>query len=209
MSRLPVMKFNPNEVLFEEGSTGEIAYVIKRGSVEISIMSSGRKVVLAILEPPAIFGEMALFFKEEKRSATAIALEYTELLQIEKQTFENYFKESPPIMEHMLNALVGRLRRTTERVAKTTDKFTGIAEILNLLSRHGVESIDYSRTVEAMSLALATDTEVIGEKLEKMNSLSLIDISTDKGEKKTISLKDRDGCMDTARELQQKSGGEY
>lgn len=209
MSRLPVKKLNPNEVLFREGSPGEIAYVLKKGSVEISVTSSGRKVVLAILEPPAIFGEMALIFKEEKRSATAVALEYTELVQIEKQTFDDYFKKSPPIMEHMVNALVNRLKRTTDRVAETTDKFIGIAEILNLLSQHGAEDIDFSRCVVAMSMAFATDTDVIGQKLEKLQELSLIDILMDRTEKKTIRLQDRDTFMSMARKLQQDSGGEY
>lgn len=209
MSRLPVKKLNPNEVLFKEGSTGEIAYVVKKGSVEISVMSSGRKVVLAILEPPAIFGEMALLFNEEKRSATAMALEYSELVQIEKQTFGEYFKKSPPIMEHMVNALVSRLRRTTVRVAETTDKFIGTAEILNLLSQHGVEDIDYSRTVVAMSMAFATDTDVIGKKLEMMEGLSLIDILLDDNDRKTIRLQSRETFMSRARKLQHNSGGEY
>ena len=120
MSRLPTKKLYPNEVLFKEGSVGELAYVIKKGSVEISVESVGQKVVLAILEPPAIFGEMALIFKEEKRTATVTALEYTELVQIEKQTFDEYFEKSPPIMEHMVNALVNRLKRTTDRVGATT-----------------------------------------------------------------------------------------
>ena len=110
MSRLPTKILNPQEILFTQGSTGELAYVIKKGSVEISVMSAGQKVVLAILEPPAIFGEMALIFKEEKRTATVTALEYTELVQIEKTTFDDYFKKSPPIMEHMVNALVNRLK---------------------------------------------------------------------------------------------------
>jgi CRP-like cAMP-binding protein len=209
MSRLPVKKLNPSEVLFKEGSTGEIAYVVKKGSVEISVTTSGRKVVLAILEPPAIFGEMALLFNEEKRSATAMALEYTELVQIEKQTFEDYFKNSPPIMEHMVNALVNRLRRTTERVAETTDKFIGTAEILNLVAQHGVESIDYTRTVVAMSMALATDTEIIGEKLERMQVLSLLDILMDRNDRRTIQLQNRETFMSMARKLQQESGGEY
>ena len=133
MSRLPTKKLNPNEILFKEGSVGELAYVIKKGSVEISVMSAGQEVVLAILEPPAIFGEMALIFKEEKRTATVTALEYTELVQIEKQTFEEYFKKSPPIMEHIVNTLVSRLKRTTDRVGTTADIFIGTAEILNLL----------------------------------------------------------------------------
>ncbi len=209
MSRLPTKKLNPNEVLFKEGSIGELAYVIKKGSVDISVISSGQKVVLAILEPPAIFGEMALIFKEEKRTATVTALEYTELVQIEKQTFEDYFKKSPPIMEHMVNALVNRLKRTTERVGKTTDKFIGAAEILNLLGQHGVEHIDYTRALVATSMALAADTDEIAAKLDMMQVLSLIDILEDRNGMKTISIQSREMFMSKARKLQHDSGGAY
>jgi CRP-like cAMP-binding protein len=202
MSRLPTKKLYPNEILFKEGSVGELAYVIKKGSVEISVESVGQKVVLAILEPPAIFGEMALIFKEEKRTATVTALEYTELVQIEKQTFEEYFKNSPPIMEHMVNALVNRLKRTTDRVGATTDKFIGAAEILHLMGQHGVENIDYTRFLVASSIALAADTEEVAAKLEMMQVLSLLEILSDGNNMKTIVVQDRDIFMTKVRKLQ-------
>jgi CRP/FNR family cyclic AMP-dependent transcriptional regulator len=209
MSRLPTKRLNPNEILFKEGSTGELAYVIKKGSVEVSVMTAGQKVVLAILEPPAIFGEMALIFKEEKRTATVTALEYSELVQIEKLTFDGYFQKSPPIMEHMVNALVNRLKRTTDRVGATSDKFIGTAEILNLMGQHAVESIDYTRTLVATSIALAADTDEIAAKLDMMQVLSLIDILTDKNGVKTIVIQSREKFMTKARKLQQDSGGAY
>jgi CRP-like cAMP-binding protein len=209
MSRLPTKKLNPNEMLFKEGSTGELAYVIKKGSVEISLMSAGQKVVLAILEPPAIFGEMALIFKEEKRTATVTALEYTELVQIEKQAFEDYFKKSPPIMEHIVNALVNRLKRTTDRVGATSDKFIGTAEVLNLMGQHGVENVDYTRALVAISIALAADTDEIAAKLDMMQVLSLIDIMSDRNGMKTIVVQSKDMFMTKARKLQHDSGGAY
>jgi CRP-like cAMP-binding protein len=58
---LPIRTASPGEVIFSEGSMGNpFMYVIKEGSVEISITRGERKVVLSTLGRGQFFGEMAL-----------------------------------------------------------------------------------------------------------------------------------------------------
>ena len=56
MSEFHVRKFKKEHRIFNVGSRGDAAYLLRSGSVEISIEKAGRKVVLAVLEPPGVSG---------------------------------------------------------------------------------------------------------------------------------------------------------
>ena len=53
-----VEKYRGGEVIFSKGSNGYSAYVLKKGRVEISVMTDGEKIVLTTLEERSVFGEM-------------------------------------------------------------------------------------------------------------------------------------------------------
>ena len=80
MSDFHVCKFKKDQRIFNVGARGDAAYILRSGSVEISIDKAGRKVVLAVLQPPVVFGEMALLLEDSDRTATAIAVEESELI---------------------------------------------------------------------------------------------------------------------------------
>ena len=52
--------FSSGEYIFREGESAVYGYIVKSGVVEIVKHGSGGDQVLAELEPPTIFGEMAL-----------------------------------------------------------------------------------------------------------------------------------------------------
>ncbi len=205
---LPTKKLYMNEILFREGDIGEIAYVVRKGAIEISIESGGGKIVLANLGASAVFGEMAIIFDEERRTATAMATEYTELVQIHKNDFEKFLAKSPKIIVHLLNALVSRLQQTTQRLGKAPNVFLGCCEMINLLSYHNREVIDYDVTVHSMASTFITDNESIKEKLQEMEDNELVDILIDGIGKKTIRIIGRHSFMSRARRAFQKSGGQ-
>ncbi len=118
MSGFQVRKYSQNETICKEGATGTAAYILRKGRVEVSVDVEGNKKVLTILEPVTVFGEMALLLKDHKRTATAIALEYSEIVEIEKKYFDEYIGESPPVIATALKALVERLLDTTSRLKK-------------------------------------------------------------------------------------------
>jgi len=56
-SQLPTRSAMPGEVIFAEGATGNpVMYVIKEGSVEISIERGERRIVLSTLGRGQFFG---------------------------------------------------------------------------------------------------------------------------------------------------------
>lgn len=71
--------------LIHEGEQGEEIYLIRSGKVEILIKDpEGKQHSLAILEPPQLFGEIALL-TSEPRNATAKIIENTNLLVLNKK----------------------------------------------------------------------------------------------------------------------------
>ena len=63
----------PGEPLFTQGDTGTLVYEVDRGSIEIAReLADGGIEVLAIVEPPGYFGELAAMFGL-RRSASARA----------------------------------------------------------------------------------------------------------------------------------------
>ena len=88
-----VLKHN---VIFTEGSRGDEAYLLVDGKVEISGSVDGRKKVFAVLQPVAMFGEMAVFLEDHGRTATAIALEDCKLVVLNRDDLQGYIDSSPP-----------------------------------------------------------------------------------------------------------------
>ena len=80
-------KFYQGEVIFEEGQEGDTVYVIRSGSVEISLTRENKKVVLARLGDGNCFGEMASV-SSAKRSAAARALTYSEVYTLNASALE-------------------------------------------------------------------------------------------------------------------------
>jgi CRP-like cAMP-binding protein len=202
-----IITLNPNEVLFKEGTIGRFAYVLKKGKIEISIKAGGEKLALDTLEPTVIFGEMAVLFEESKRTATATAVEYTELVQIEKQDLEEYLKKTPKIIVHILDALVERLRKTTEKVGKTPNVFLAVSEVLNLMAMHKKDELIYSRTVSAISNAIFSEPESIEATIDKLEKYGLISITINDVGGKTIHLLQTDTFLNSAKRIFQSKRG--
>ena len=143
-----VLKHN---VIFTEGSKGDEAYLLVDGKVEISGAVDGRKKVFAILQPVSMFGEMALFLDDRGRTATAIALEDSKVVVLNRDDLEGFIEAAPPAIAAMLNTLVARLKSTTKKALRAPNVPMGIVRILDLFESNGVTEIGYDQAVRHMS----------------------------------------------------------
>ena len=91
--------------IFQEGDSGHSMFAIKRGRV--AIMVGGNTV--DILSEEELFGEMALL-ERATRSATAVTLEETELVEIDETQFYILVRQNPPFALQLLKLLSERLR---------------------------------------------------------------------------------------------------
>lgn len=116
MRDFPLREFYPSTIIFEENSFGNSAYILKEGRVEISMRMKGKRTILAELTPVTIFGEMALLSKEKTRTATAKALSYVKVIEIDKANFDELLSNSPSIVTSILHGITQRLADTISKL---------------------------------------------------------------------------------------------
>lgn len=51
-------EFKPKHIFFQPGETGQVLFLLEKGSVQTFRMYGAKKLIIAELKPPAIFGEM-------------------------------------------------------------------------------------------------------------------------------------------------------
>ena len=106
-------QFQPGEIVFEEGETGDTLFLIRSGQVAIIKGSLDTPVILAYRGPGEIIGEMALL-ENQPRSATIVALDNLRLLCINRQRFEQLLIETPTASRSIMEMLSANLRRMSQ-----------------------------------------------------------------------------------------------
>jgi CRP/FNR family transcriptional regulator, cyclic AMP receptor protein len=105
--------YKNDQIIFKEGSSGDWIYVIESGAVEISKKIGGEKVVMVVLKPGEIIGELG-FITKTPRTATAIG--NTTVGIIDPVFFEQEFNKLSPGFQAVLSSLAARLKSTTDTI---------------------------------------------------------------------------------------------
>jgi CRP/FNR family cyclic AMP-dependent transcriptional regulator len=110
-------RYPAGQQIFARGDYGESMYLIGSGSVGLSITSpDGGEVVLAILQHPQTFGEMALI-DAGPRVATAAARETTTLVVIPRLAALDLLDDAPALARALLGSLTRLIRQIDDRIA--------------------------------------------------------------------------------------------
>jgi CRP/FNR family transcriptional regulator, cyclic AMP receptor protein len=106
------------ELVFEEGDPSDRMYLVASGKVGISMGNGAPKEFVHVLGAGECFGEMGLF-DDQPRSATAVAIDETLLLALDKHRLRGLMASFPGLARGLLRGLSLRLRRTNELLLKT------------------------------------------------------------------------------------------
>lgn len=107
----PVSLHPLNKVIMKEGDRGIFMYVVREGTVAVSIADK----VVEKVGPGGVFGEMALV-DQSPRVATATAETDCTLLSINRNDFIDLVKSKPAFALSLLKALSERLRFMTSKL---------------------------------------------------------------------------------------------
>jgi len=106
------------ETLFHAGEPGESLYVVRSGHVELFIKdTAGQKIALGVVGAGDVFGELALLDRSP-RTATAVALADTELLELDRDDLLMLFQKSPSSALRLLAAM-GHMTRKADELLRT------------------------------------------------------------------------------------------
>jgi CRP/FNR family transcriptional regulator, cyclic AMP receptor protein len=118
-SRLRPRRYARGETLCLEGDPGTSLYIIDKGRVKLGLTSSeGREIILDLLGPGEVFGELALL-DGEPRSANAVAVESSAVLLLARDDFLRFVEQHPQAALVLLSTLSHWLRRLTTQMQDT------------------------------------------------------------------------------------------
>ncbi len=110
--------FNKGDVIVEEGTISDGAYIIESGKVEVfKKLPNGQSQQIARLDKNDIFGEMGLI-DQLPRSATVVALEDCCISIMTPDNFNSLAKRNPKALMPVLKILAKRLRGTLKIIEK-------------------------------------------------------------------------------------------
>lgn len=173
-----------HETLFQKGDPGDGLFGILRGRIAIGAVSAeGRMVILNVLEKGEIFGEIALI-DDEARSATATAMDATDLLHIHRDHFLPFLRDNPDLCIRMMQLLCARMRWASGLVedAAFLDLPARLAKrLVGLTKSHARATLDHSPirlaiTQRELAEMLGATREAVNKHLTHWRELGLIDL---------------------------------
>ena len=101
--------YQDGDVIYREGDSGNVMYVIQEGNVRISRSSERGEVSIATLGPGDIFGETAIF-EEGQHSTTVTVHGGARILTVDKnKLFQSMFRD-PSLAFNLLKVMSDRIR---------------------------------------------------------------------------------------------------
>jgi CRP/FNR family cyclic AMP-dependent transcriptional regulator len=103
--------------LFQEGDLPRAMYLIQKGAVSVRKAKGTGEIELAQLKQGEVLGELS-FFDRKPRSASAVALIDTELLEIDFDSLDKIYKQVPEYLQSIISNVVHRLRKANDTIKR-------------------------------------------------------------------------------------------
>ena len=113
-----VIRLEAGQTLFRAGEPGEAMYIVASGEMELSVVDrAGQKIILTGRHRGDVFGELAML-DEGTRTATAVALVPSELLELDRSDLLLLVTQRPEAALHLLGAM-GAMTRKADLLLRT------------------------------------------------------------------------------------------
>lgn len=111
---LETERFQKGDIIFQRGDAGDSLYIVVTGRVKVFTETiEGDEIVLAEIESGDAFGEISLL-DGGPRTATALAVEGTELLRLDRENLLELVRSEPHTALDVLTVIGRRLRASDE-----------------------------------------------------------------------------------------------
>ncbi|MFK7893858.1 MAG: Crp/Fnr family transcriptional regulator [Granulosicoccus sp.] len=167
-----LLSFRKNAVLMSEGESGEAFYIVKSGAVRIFVSDEeGNEIILNDLGAGDYFGEVSLL-DGEPRTASAMAVQRTQVLAVPKHAFVACVQRNPHIAFVIIRTMTMRLRRATAAIRSLAlenvyKRLAGkLADLAALEDGHTVLPRKYSN--QELATMIGASREMVGRILNDL-----------------------------------------
>lgn len=189
-----MQSIKPHQPIYFPDTPSDAIYFLKEGHVKISrINADGKEIIIDIIGPGEVFGELSVVSEEDRRSEIAEALDDIIICAIKKEMFENMMKMNPEMNLQVTKRIGLRLRKIEERVTDLAFKDSR-QRIATFLVRHAEEfgktkggtiSVKMHLTHQEIALLTASSRQTVTTTLNELRSSGIIDFTRNE-----ISIKD-------------------
>ena len=110
--------YNDGAFIFREGETGDLAFVVLDGKVEISHVVNDQYISIGMVGKGGMFGEMALI-DNGQRMASARAIEGSvEALVFSREVFHRKLESADPFHRALIDILTSHIRGLSDQLAE-------------------------------------------------------------------------------------------
>lgn len=173
ISKTRIRNYRRSEVIFHKDDPGSTLYIIKSGQVKIETRSpEGEEVILAILKNGDFFGELSLL-DGKPRSASAISMESTTALTLNKTDLMESIFNYPELAGNILASLSERLRQTDllfedavflDLPARLARRLVQLADKYGVQTKNGIE-IDIRLTQQDLANSVGASRVAVNKLL--------------------------------------------
>jgi len=165
--------FPPGTNIITAEQPGEVVYFILRGAVKIyQDQADGRRVILALLGPGDIVGEMSLI-DSAGRSANVITIEESHLLWMERRAFQHCLETIPEMNANLVRILSRRVRLANEQIQAlaSLDVYGRVArQFLAFAEKYG-ETDTAGAIIIPIHLTQSDLAELVGASRKRVNQV--------------------------------------
>lgn len=108
--------FEADELIVRQGDLATTIHLIATGHVAAETGAGDDRVMLVVMGPGDVFGELALVDGRGQRTADVRALDETQTLVIERPAFERLRVHSPTVDRFVVALLAARVRRLSDHL---------------------------------------------------------------------------------------------
>jgi CRP/FNR family transcriptional regulator len=188
-----VRDFRAGHTFFRAGQKGEQLFVLESGAVQTFRGAGRRKLIIAELKPPAIFGEMALA-GESMYHCSAETVRASRIRSIARPALDALIDEYPILARRLLDVLSQRFLRVLADL-ESTSFCALLPRVAGLLLERAIDGRVEGLTHQEIAEQLRVYRESVSETLGQLRRAGVIAV-----ERKRIRVLDRARLERAARE---------
>jgi CRP-like cAMP-binding protein len=172
-----VRRYAKGQVLCSEGDPGDDLIVLEEGRVRVCrFTSSGQEIVLADVDAPGTFGELALI-DGAPRAATVIAGSDVRVRYLHRQVILDLVTREPSVAISLMQGMAAMVRATNERLSDVLSLDVPGRLAKWLLAHHDADGrVALDQSQEGLARAIGTTRVSVNRTLHQFARRGLVDV---------------------------------